>query len=129
MLAEALGIETEANWDAVAKKRNMQRYGSQGRRARPAAAFNIHGTGTAQRQGTAAGVRPDMTPRMGGLQIPAGKDVPGQGNPLMAPPKKSGPLGAAANSPPDDHGVGDQDWLSMLMGDDNDDEDPTSGGY
>ncbi len=134
-LAEALGIKTEAGWDSVAKKRNMQRYGTQSRRDQqgPTPYFNNKGTGSAQRAGTAASATPNMTPRPGGLNIPGGTDRPGQGNPLMAPPRK-GPLGGSANTPapvtstpttghgrPDDQQQqGDADWLSMLLGDDED---------
>lgn len=135
-LAEALGIETEANWDKAAKQRNMQRYGTMDRRDKqgPQAYFNTRGTGSAQRQGMAANATPNMTPRPGGLQIPSGTDRPGQGNPLVAPPGRKSPLGTAPNSPqgqspqlattqnaaPNDHGIQDDDWLDMLYGDDED---------
>ena len=100
-LAEALGIETEANWDKLAKQRNMQRYGAQDRRTQmsPTMYFNTKGTGLAQRQDTAANMAPDMTPRPGGLNIPAGSDRPGQGNPLYAPPRPKSPLSTPPNSP------------------------------
>ena len=115
-LAEAVGIETEANWDKFAKQRNMQRYGSTDRRNQlgPMAYFNTKGTGTAQ-----GGLRPPIRPdpriaRGAAPQIPSGTDRPGQGNPLMSPTKmKPSPLGTAANSP---QGQG-QDWLSVLSGD------------
>lgn len=138
-LAEALGIRVEANWDAAAKRRNMQRYGTQDRRAQlgPTPYFKPNGMGSAQRPSMMAQQAPDMTPRKGGLQIPAGTDRPGQGNPLMAPPRRNqqaspppaSPLSTAPNSPQgiqqrqgtqDDHQMGDQDWLDMLYGDDED---------
>ncbi len=135
MLAEALGMRTEANWDAAAKRRNMQRYGATDRRIQqgPTPYFKPNGMGSAQRQGTVGQMAPDMTPRKGGLQIPSGTDRPGQGNPLMAPPTKRPGLVQAPNSPqtsqptigqhssqPDDHMMGDEDWLDMLGGDDED---------
>lgn len=121
-LAEAVGIETEANWDKVAKKQNMQRWGSTDRRTQlgPQAYFNTKGTGMAQ-----SGMRPPIRPdpavqRNGGPMIPQGTDRPGQGNPLMSPTKaaKPSPLGTAPNSP---QGRG-QDWLSQLTGGDDEDE-------
>lgn len=121
-LAEAIGIETEANWDKAAKQRNMQRYGSTDRRNQlgPMAYFNTKGTGSAQ-----GGMRPAMRPdpsiaRNGGPMIPQGTDRPGQGNPLMSPTgaMRPSPLGTAPNSP---QGRG-QDWLSALSGDDDEDE-------
>jgi hypothetical protein len=124
-LAEALGIETEAgpNWQKVNQKKNMQRYGTQDRRTQqdPLKYFNSAGTGAAQRQTTAAGMAPKMTPRPGGLQIPAGSDRPGQGNPLMDPPGRRQQAAAPAmQRPPEDHEMDDQDWLDMLdMSDDD----------
>lgn len=125
-LAEAVGIETEANWDKVAKQRNMQRYGSADRRDKlgPMAYFNTRGTGLAQ-----GGMRPPIAPdpsirRNGGPMIPQGTDRPGQGNPLMSPTRATGPspLGTAPNSP----GGRGRDWLDALAGDGEEDE---SAGY
>lgn len=118
-LAEAVGLSNEANWDRVAKQRNMQRYGTQDRRDKqgPMAYFNTQGTGSAQRQATAARTPPRMVGKPGGLQIPNGTDRPGQGNPLMAPSRPS-PLGTAPNAP----GQG-PDWLNALTGDGDGDED------
>lgn len=107
-LAEALGIETEANWDKLARQRNIRRYGTQDRRMQqgPTPYFNGRGTGSAQRQQTAAQATPDMTPRQGGIKIPAGQDRPGQLNPLYAapspPPKPRSPLSTSPNAPQDD---------------------------
>jgi hypothetical protein len=110
-LAEMLGIETEAGWDALAKRRNMQRYGTQDRNMQqgPTSFFNDAGTGSAQRQATAAAMQPRMTPKPGGLQIPAGQDVPqpsinplyGQPQAAVKPPPR-GPLSRSANAPADD---------------------------
>lgn len=109
-LAEAMGIETEANWDKAGKQQNMQRWGSTDRRQQPGptAYFNKQGTGMAQ--GMRPPIRPDpMVQRNGGPMIPTGTDRPGQPNPLTAKPS---PLGTAPNSP---QGRG-QDWLSQLAG-------------
>jgi len=107
-LAEMLGID-EAGWDSLAKKRNMQRYGAQDRRTQqgPTSFFNDAGTGSAQRQATAAAQQPSMRPKPGGLQIPAGTDV-GSGqqglSAMFAPPKQvapkpRAPLSRSANAP------------------------------
>lgn len=101
-LAEALGIETEANWDKLTRQRNMQRYGTQDRRDKqsPLYYFNTTGTGAAQRgQNPMQQQAPDMTPRPGGLNIPMGTDRPGQGNPLYSPPRPKSPLSTPPNSP------------------------------
>jgi hypothetical protein len=116
-LAEALGIETEANWDKLAKQRSMQRYGTQDRRTQttPMQYFNLRGTGQAQRQTTMAAMQPRMTPKPGGMQIPAGTDRPGQINPLAAPPRKPAgppaiaPLSTPPNSPQRLSGNSDDD--------------------
>lgn len=119
-LAEAVGVASEANWDRAAKQRNMQRYGTQDRRDQqgPMAYFNTQGTGSAQRQATAARTPPRMVGKPGGLQIPTGTDRPGQGNPLMSPNRGASPLGTAPNAP----GQG-PDWLQDLKGDGDDDAD------
>lgn len=108
-LAEAIGLK-EINWNSVNKQKSIQRYGTQDRRTNlgPTPYFNARGTGSAQRQQTAANATPDMTPRPGGLQIPNGTDRPGQLNPLYGLPQKQqttmaqkpkSPLITAPNSP------------------------------
>lgn len=119
-LAEAVGLETEANWDKAAKQRNMQRYGSQDRRDNlgPMAYFNTKGTGMAQ--GARKPIRPmggPVGPGKTGMQIPSGTDRPGQVNPLAAPPARGpSPLGTAANSPQR------RDSLAAIMDPDDDTE-------
>ncbi len=119
-LAEALGIETEANWDKLTRQRNMQRYGAQDRRTQttPMQYFNTRGTGQAQRQATMAAMVPSMTPKPGGLQIPAGTDRPGQINPLAAPPKKAQPPAIAPLSTPPNS----PQRMSATTGDDDSEE-------
>ncbi len=112
-LAEALGIETEANWDKLNRQKNMQRWGTQDRRQQdrmgPTPYFNDAGTGSAQRQATMQSQPPRMTPRPGGLQIPAGTDRPGapRPNPLYGAPTTTVPRtqqrpGAPSMMGPDD---------------------------
>jgi hypothetical protein len=128
-LAEALGIETEANWDAVAKRRNIARYGTMDRRNKqgPMPYFNASGTGAAQ-----DGQRPAM--RGQGKPpppIPNGTDRPGQTNPLFGPPSKGSMLPQATGGSvpggmnvgsaqdagaPDDETEADGDWLDSLSG-------------
>lgn len=105
-MAETLGMETEANWGKVAQQKNMQRWGTQDRRTQqsPTQYFNTKGTGSAQRQQTAAQATPNMVPRPGGLQIPGGQDKPGQLNPLYAAPTPTkpasrSPLSTSPNAP------------------------------
>lgn len=136
-LAEAFGIN-EANWDKVAKQRNMQRYGTQDRRdkGQPVTMGSKMPLSTSQlaRQAQAAARRPP---------IPSGTDRPGQGNPMFDPPKRGlsaapnspaaqmpmapppgGGGGASPMAPTDDHHMSDPDWLDMLQGDDEGDDDP-----
>lgn len=87
-LAEAFGIETEAglNFQKMNRRRQMQQYGTVDRRDKgdPLA---MHRQRLQRQQAAAQGA--NMTPRPGGLSdIPAGADRPGQGNPLMAPPRR-----------------------------------------
>lgn len=97
-LAEALGI-TEINWNAVNKRRQMQQNGSMDRRNQqgPMPYFK-----TPAMQQRAQNSRPIATNPNAMAQIPAGTDVPGQVNPLFAPPgrpKPKSPLATAPNSP------------------------------
>lgn len=99
MLAEALGIKTEMNWDAVNKRRQMQQYGTVDRRNRGASTM-LKTPQQIQRiaqQGSRGPVNPNAM-----AQIPAGSDNPnqmGQPNPLFAPPRPKSPLSTAPNSP------------------------------
>lgn len=114
-LAEAVGLDNEGstNWSKISQRRNMARYGTQDRNrpVDPMGYFNPKGTGSAQRQATAAAMAPDMTPRPGGLQIPSGTDRPGQGNPLLRPTPAQ-PRTAMAKTPSDD-----EELLALLAGD------------
>lgn len=82
--------EAKTNWNRIQQKRRMQTQGTTDRREKqgPMSYFNPRGTGSAQRNDTAAAMTPDMTPRPGGISIPAGSDRPSQGNPLFDPPTK-----------------------------------------
>lgn len=96
-LAEALGIQTEINWDAVNKRRQMQQYGTMDRRDKqgPMPYFKPAGMQQrAQQPRMAAG-----TGQQAMSQIPFGSDRPGQSNPLFTPPRPKSPLTTAPNSP------------------------------
>lgn len=102
-LAEALGIKTEINWDAVNKRKQMQQYGTMDRRDKqgPMPYFKPAGMQRrAQAQQQAPLNRGQQTAAMS--QVPFGTDRPGQLNPLFAPPsppKPRSPLSTAPNSP------------------------------
>lgn len=108
-LAEALGIKTEVNWDAVNKRRQMQQYGTMDRRDKQGPMPYFKPSSMQQR-------RPQATPGSGQQamgQIPFGSDRPGQMNPLFAPPgRPKSPLSTAPNSP-----------QAMTGGDEGEDED------
>jgi hypothetical protein len=108
-LAEALGIKTEVNWDAVNKRRQMQQYGTMDRRDKQGPMPYFKPSSMQQRQ-------PQATPGSGQQamgQIPFGSDRPGQMNPLFAPPgRPKSPLSTAPNSP-----------AAMAGGDEGEDED------
>lgn len=96
-LAEALGIRTEANWDAVNKRRQMQQYGTMDRRTNqgPTPYFKTPGQQQRMQQQRRGPVNPNAM-----AQIPVGTDVPGQENPLFAPPSRTRPsLSRSPNSP------------------------------
>jgi len=95
-LAEALGIKTEVNWDAVNKRRQMQQYGTMDRRNQqgPTPYFKTPGQQQRMQQARRGPVNPNAM-----AQIPAGMDRPGQGNPLFAPPRPKSPLTTPPNSP------------------------------
>jgi hypothetical protein len=84
--------EARTNWAGVNKKRAMAQQGSMDRRDKGGLMqyFNLKGTGSAQRADTMSATPTRMNPRPGGMQIPGGTDRPGQGNPLMDPPKAIG---------------------------------------
>lgn len=95
-LAEALGIKTEINWDAVNKRRQMQQHGTMDRRNRQGPMPYFKPASLQQRR------PPQATPGSGQQamsQIPFGSDRPGQANPLFAPPRPRSPLSTAPNSP------------------------------
>lgn len=107
-LAEALGIKTEINWDAVGKRRQMQQHGSMDRRDRqgPMPYFKPRGMQQQRQNRQARGsgpiaARPGQPPP----QIPFGTDRPGQANPLFTPPQNQppqrprSPLSTSPNSP------------------------------
>jgi hypothetical protein len=99
LLAEALGIKSEVNWDAANKRRQMQQYGSMDRRNQqgPMPYFKPQGTQAGQPP-QPLGMRSNPNAM---AQIPAGSDVPGQQqNPLFAPPPRpKSPLSTSPNSP------------------------------
>lgn len=131
-LAEMVGIETEAgaNWSKINRQRNMQRYGTTDRRDKGMTGIEFRNS--VQRKNAADLGQPQaprsMTPKPGGLQIPSGTDRPGQGNPLVAPPRAmvgQRPPHQAAHqhgTSPDDHGMEDDEWLNLLMGDEDDED-------
>ena len=100
MLAEALGIKTEMNWDAVNKRRQMQQNGSMDRRNQQGPMPYFKTPGMQQGQGIGMRANPNAM-----AQIPGGSDAPnqiGQANPLYAPPqrqKPKSPLATPPNSP------------------------------
>ena len=95
-LAEALGIQTEVNWDAVNKRRQMQQYGTMDRRNRGPSTMLKTPQQLARiaAQGSRGPVNPNAM-----AQIPAGSDVPGQGNPLFAPPARPRPMSPLSTPP------------------------------
>jgi hypothetical protein len=89
LIAEAMGIETEAplNFQKLNRRRQMQQYGTTDRRDK-GDPMMLHRMRKQQAAAQAAGPA-DMTGRPGGLSdIPSGTDRPGQGNPLVAPPRR-----------------------------------------
>ncbi len=104
LLAEALGITTEMNWDTANKQRRMQQNGTMDRRNQqgPMPYFKpqvqrIGGPQQSQSQRQPIGMKANPNAM---AQIPAGSDVPGQQpNPLFAVPKPQPRLSNAANSP------------------------------
>lgn len=102
-LAEALGIKTEVNWDAVNKRRQMQRGGTMDRRDRQGPMPYFRPAAMQQRRAQAAAqqVSPNRGQQTAAMsQVPFGTDRPGQGNPLFASPSRpKSPLSTAPNSP------------------------------
>ena len=98
-LAEALGMKTEVNWNAVQKRRQMQQYGSMDRRDRqgPMPYFKT----PSMQQRRIAPRAATGTGQQAMAQIPFGSDRPGQMNPLFTPPRPrpKSPLSTAPNSP------------------------------
>ena len=114
-LAEALGLKTEINWDAVNKRRQMQQNGSMDRRTQqgPMPYFRPPGAQRQTPQGRGMNANPNA---MG--QIPQGQDVPGgQPNPLYSTPRRS-PLSTSPNAPQDMDGGREDEAFDPEEGED-----------
>lgn len=112
-LAEALGIQTEINWDAVNKRRQMQQYGTMDRRDKQGPMPYFKPAGMQQRTQAPPPAPPNRGQQPAAMsQVPFGNDRPGQTNPLFSPPKPRSPLSTAPNSP-----------QALSGGDEDEDED------